>query len=50
VEWVEVKSQMRLGGTGRSGRLAAESTKRTFHPVTGSGAAQSLRPISALEA
>lgn len=30
----------------------AELTRfwQTFHPVTGSGAAQSLRPVSALEA
>lgn len=30
--------------------LATETTRPTFHPVTGSGAAQSLRPVSAPEA
>ena len=33
----------------QAGTLAPELTKR-IHPVTGSGAAQSLRPVSALEA
>ena len=30
----------------QAGTLATELTKQTFHPVTGSGAAQSSRPIS----
>lgn len=34
----------------QAGTLATELTKHEFHPVTGSGAAQSLRPISTLEA
>jgi hypothetical protein len=34
----------------QAGTLATELTKQTLHPVTGSGAAQSLRPISTLEA
>ena len=34
----------------QAGTLATELTKQTIHPVTGSGAAQSLRPVSALEA
>ena len=34
----------------QAGTLTTELTKQTIHPVTGSGAAQSLRPFSALEA
>ena len=34
----------------QAGTLATELTKQFIHPVTGSGAAQSLRPISTLEA
>jgi hypothetical protein len=29
----------------QAGTLATELTEHSFHPVTGSGAAQSLRPI-----
>jgi hypothetical protein len=34
----------------QAGTLATELTKQSIHPVTGSGAAQSLRPISTPEA
>ena len=34
----------------QAGTLAAELTRQTIHPVTGSGAAQSSRPISTPEA
>ena len=36
--------------TRQAGTLATELTRHAIHPVTGSGAAQSLRPISTLEA
>ena len=34
----------------QAGTLATELTEHSIHPVTGSGAAQSSRPISTLEA
>ena len=48
--WRPVRDSNPRLPTRQAGTLATELTRQAFHPVTGSGAAQSLRPISTPEA